>query len=89
MSAEHAIAALDRLIAAAPPADLDGARQAFEAIVTLRDQLASRRRAGEAVAPALARVNSALAMTWSGAIPVAGFRSGRLERAKALLEGLD
>lgn len=85
--AARAIAALDALIAAAPPCDLDGARQAFEALVTLRDGLAARHRAGEAVAAPLARVNAALALTWSGALPVAGFRAGRLERAKALLEG--
>ena len=48
--------------------DLDGAREAFEALVDMRGALAARHRAGEAVAPALARVNAALAMTWSGAV---------------------
>lgn len=90
----EALAALDALVESAerdgPPRDLDGARAAFEALVALRDALAARKRAGEADAGAgLARANAALAYTWSGAIPMAGFRPGRLELARAALTGGD
>ena len=84
---DAACAALDLLIAEPRPCTMDKARDAFLALSTLRDDLARRRRAGEAVEEALARANAALALTWSAAIPVSGFRPGRLEKARALLEG--
>ena len=88
--ADAARAALDRLIAAAPPPDMDGARAAFEALVALRDGLVARRRAdgpSPALDEELARANAAVALAWSGAMPVAGFRPGRLEKARAMLDG--
>lgn len=86
MSVEAARAALDLLIEAPRPCTMDKAREAFLCLVAWRDDLARRRRAGEAVVPELARANAVLALTWSGAIPVSGFRPGRLEKARALLE---
>jgi hypothetical protein len=89
--AAAALRALEALIARAPPPDQDGAREVFEALSALRDgMLARRRRDGGAPAldADLARVNAAIALAWSGAMPVAGFRAGRLEKARALLDGL-
>lgn len=87
---DRARAALDRLIAAAPPPDMDGARAAFEALVALRDGLVARRRTegpSAALDAELARANAAVAFAWSGAMPVAGFRPGRLEKARVMLDG--
>ena len=84
----RAINALDKLLAAtadAPPPDMDGAREVFEAVVALRDGLAARLRVGEPVADELARANAALAFAWSGTVPAAGFRPGRLQKARAVL----
>lgn len=87
MNESEARAVLDRLVAEPRPCTMDKARDALLALSAWRDALARRRRAGEAVEEELRRVNSALALTWSGALPVAGFRPGRLEKARAILEG--
>ncbi|MCW8084778.1 hypothetical protein [Sabulicella glaciei] len=87
MSEGRARSELERLVAEPRPCTMDKARDALLALSALRDELARRRRAGEPVEEDLRRVNSALALTWSGALPVAGFRPGRLEKARAILEG--
>ncbi|WP_207536983.1 hypothetical protein [Sabulicella rubraurantiaca] len=87
MNAAEARAALDHLADEPRPCTMDKARDALLALSSLRDELVRRRRAGEAVEEDLRRVNSALALTWSGALPVAGFRPGRLEKARDLLKG--
>lgn len=81
MSAAQARAALDLLLAEPRPCTMDKARDAFLALVTLRARLRDDPEA-------LARVNAAIALTWSGVIPVAGFKPGRLEKARAYLDGL-
>lgn len=86
MNAEAVRAALDRLIAEPRPCTMDKGRDAFLAIAAWRDALIARRAAGEAVAVELLRANAALALLWSGVMPVAGFRPGRLEKARAMLE---
>lgn len=86
MNADAARAALDRLIAEPRPCTMDKGRDAFLALAAWRDALIARHRAGEAVEAELLRANSALALTWSAVLPVAGFRPGRLEKARAVLE---
>ncbi|HYF07162.1 MAG TPA: hypothetical protein VD970_06035 [Acetobacteraceae bacterium] len=84
---DAARAALDHLIAEPQPCTMEKAREAMEALVAWRDALAARRRAGEAVEADLIRANAAIAFTWSAAIPVTGFKPGRLEKARAMLNG--
>jgi hypothetical protein len=83
-----ALAALDRLLAVAPPCTAQEAMEAMRRTVALRDLLVARRRA-EGAAPALearlACVNAVLSLTWSGAVPVTGFRRARLEKARDAL----
>ena len=95
MSAEEAarrtaLASLDRLIAEAPPVTVEEAMQALKDVVALRDLLVAERRA-EGATPArdarLACVNAVLSLTWSGAVPIMGFRRERLEKARAALQG--
>jgi hypothetical protein len=86
MQKDAARSALDYLIAEPQPCTMDKAREAMEALVAWRDGLAMRRRAGEAVDAELLRANAAIAFTWSAAIPVTGFKPGRLEKARAMLD---
>ena len=74
-------AALQRLVEEPRPCTMDKAREAFLALVALRNRLAHD-------PAALARVNAAISLTWSGALPVSGFKPGRLEKALSYLEGL-
>ncbi len=84
----EALAAIDRLLAEAPPCTAQEAVEAMRRAVALRDLLVARRRA-EGPSPALdqrlALANAALSLTWSGAVPVTGFRRGRLEKARGAL----
>lgn len=82
---DEALAALERLMDEPRPCTMDKAREVFVALVALRDGLAERQRAGEDVAEALLRANSAIALTWSAVLPASGFRPGRLEKARAYL----
>ena len=85
---DAALAALDRLIAVAPPCTVEEAMEALKRIVALRDgQVAQRRREGAAPAldARLACTNAVLSLAWSGAVPIAGFRRERLENARAAL----
>jgi len=86
MNAEAARAALDRLIAEPRPCTMDKGRDAFLTIAAWRDALILRRHAGDAVEAELLRANTALSLTWSAVLPVAGFRPGRLEKARAILD---
>lgn len=84
MSALHeAREALDRLIAEPRPCTMDKAREVFILLTARRDALADAGAHGEE----LARVNAALSMVWSAVLPQSGFRPGRLEKARALLDG--
>jgi len=95
MSAESearsaALASLDRLIAVMPPATVEEAMQALRCVVALRDLLVAERRAkgaSAAIDARLACINAVLSLTWSGAVPVSGFRRERLEQARAALQG--
>lgn len=87
-----ALAALDRLLAVSPPCTAQEAMDAVRRVVALRDLLVARRRT-DGAAPGfdarLARANAVLGLTWSGAVPVTGFRRGRLEKARDALAGDD
>jgi hypothetical protein len=87
-----ALAALDRLIAVSPPCTVDEAMEALRRMVALRDGLVARQRAAgttPAIAVRLACVNAVLSLTWSGAVPIMGFRRERLEQARAALAALE
>lgn len=83
-----ALRSLDRLLANAPPCSAEEAMQAVRSTVALRDLLVARRReeggSGE-IDRRLALANGVLALTWSGVVPVAGFRRERLEKARQAL----
>ena len=86
------LAALDRLLAHAPPCTAQEAMEAVRHAVALRDLLVARRRAGDAspgLEARLACANGVLGLTWSGAVPVSGFRRQRLEKAREALAALD
>jgi hypothetical protein len=80
------LAALDRLLAQAPPCSAQEGMDAVRCSVAWRDLLVARRRA-EADAPGIERrlalANGVLGLTWSGVVPVSGFRRARLEKARA------
>lgn len=85
-----ALGALDRLLADAPPCTAQEGMDAVRRSVAWRDALAALRRA-EGASPALDRelalANGVLGLTWSGVVPVSGFRRERLAKARqALLE---
>lgn len=84
----EALEALDRLLGQTPPATVDDAIQAMRRIVALRDHLIARRReqgGSPALDARLACVNATLSLTWSGAVPIFGFRHERLEKAREAL----
>lgn len=86
--ARAALAALDRLLADAPPCSAQEGMEAVRACVALRDALVARRRAegaSEALDRRLKLANGVLGLTWSGVVPVSGFRRARLEKARAAL----
>ncbi|HZF74764.1 MAG TPA: hypothetical protein VE033_02880 [Acetobacteraceae bacterium] len=80
--------ALDRLLAGTPPCTAQEGMEAVARSVAWRDLLAARRRT-EGPSPELDRrlalANGVLALTWSGVVPVTGFRKGRLEKARDAL----
>jgi hypothetical protein len=83
-----ALAALERLMADAPPSTAEEALDALRRVVELRDHLTARRRregGSAALDQRLARVNAVLSLVWSGAVPVVGFRRKHLEQAHAAL----
>ncbi|MGG5886602.1 hypothetical protein ACLF3G_05630 [Falsiroseomonas sp. HC035] len=87
-----ALAALDRLIAVAPPSTVEEAMHALKSVVALRDLQVARRRADGASADLdrrLACTNAVLSLTWSGAVPIMGFRTERLQEARAALAACD
>ncbi len=92
MSGEEArratLAALDRLLADAPPCTAQEGMEAVRCSVAWRDSLVARRRS-EGGSPELDRrlalANGVLGLTWSGVVPVTGFRRGRLEKAREAL----
>lgn len=89
--ARHAaLASLDRLIAVSAPATVEEAMQALRCVVALRDILVAERRAKGATPALDARlscINAVLSLTWSGAVPIMGFRRERLEQARTALQG--
>lgn len=85
---QRTLAALDWLIADSPPCTAQEAMEAMRCATDLRDLLVARRRAGDAspgLAARLACANGVVSLTWSGALPVSGFRRERLEKARAAL----
>jgi hypothetical protein len=89
---QAALRALDRLIEVAPPSTVEEAMQALQSVVALRDLQVARRRAEGATAEIdrhLACTNAVLSLTWSGAVPIMGFRTERLKEARAALAGCD
>lgn len=79
---------IDRVLAEAPPATAQEGMDAVALTVAWRDLLVARRRAegaSEALDGRLALANGVLALTWSGAVPVTGFRKERLVKARAAL----
>jgi hypothetical protein len=80
--------AIDRVLAEAPPCSAQEAMEAVAQSVAWRDLLAARRRA-EGASPELDRrlslANGVLALTWSGVVPVTGFRKERLAKARDAL----
>lgn len=89
---QRSLRALDRLLAVSPPCTAQEAMEAMRCATALRDLLVARRRAGDA-SPALearlACANGVVSLTWSGAVPVTGFRRERLAKARAALAALD
>jgi hypothetical protein len=86
-----ALAALERLMADAPPSTAEEALEALRRVVELRDHLTAQRgREGgsRTLDERLARVNAVLSLVWSGAVPVVGFRRKHLEEAHAALAAL-
>jgi hypothetical protein len=81
MSLPEVRAALDRLIAEPRPCTMDKAREVLRLLAAHRNALAQRADAAEE----LRCINAAIALVWSGAVPQAGFRPGRLEKARAML----
>jgi hypothetical protein len=83
-----ALAALERLLADAPPCTAQEGMDAVRCSVAWRDALVRRRRQ-DGPSPALDRelalANGVLGLTWSGVVPVTGFRRGRLEKAREAL----
>lgn len=82
--------ALDRLLAVSPPCTAQEAIEAMRHATALRDLLVARRRAGDTSPELAARLtcaNGVVSLTWSGAVPVNGFRRERLERAREALAG--
>lgn len=80
----EALAALERLLAASPPCTAEEATEALRRVVALRDRLTARRRhqsASPDLDRKLARVNAALSLVWSGAVPIVGFRRKHLREA--------
>lgn len=80
--------ALDRLLAEAPPCTAQGAMEAVAQSVAWRDLIVARRRAegpSTALDGRLALANGVLGLTWSGVVPVTGFRKGRLIKARDAL----
>lgn len=80
--------ALERLVAEAPPATAQEGMDAVAQSITWRDLLVARRRAEGATAELdrrLALANGVLALTWSGVVPVTGFRKERLVKAREAL----
>lgn len=82
------MAALDRLLTDEPPC---GAQQGMDAVrvcVAWRDALVARRRA-EGASPGIERrlalANGVLGLTWSGVVPISGFRRERLAKARTAL----
>lgn len=89
---QRTLRALDRLLAVSPPCTAQEAIETMRCATALRDLLVARRRAGEdspALEARLACVNGVVSLTWSGAVPVTGFRRERLERVRAALAALD
>lgn len=85
----RATMALDRLLANAPPCTAQEAIEAIRHVVTLRDGLVAQRRltgAAPGLDHRLAEANAVLSLTWSGVVPVTGFRRQRLEKARAALD---
>jgi hypothetical protein len=85
----HLVAlALDRLLAEAPPCTAQEAMEAVAHSVAWRDLIVARRRA-EGPSPELDRrlalANGVLGLTWSGVVPVTGFRKERLLKARDAL----
>jgi hypothetical protein len=81
--------ALDRLLADAPPCTAQEAVEAIRQVVALRDGLVAQRRQAGASAELdrrLTETNAVLSLTWSGVVPVTGFRRQRLQKARAALD---
>lgn len=82
------VAAIDRLLAEAPPCTAQDGMDAVRCGVAWRDRLVAQRRA-EGASPELDRrlalANGVLGLTWSGVVPVSGFRRERLVKARAAL----
>lgn len=80
------VAALDRLLAEATPCSAQDGMDAVRRGVAWRDLLTARRRtegASPGIEEELALANGVLGLTWSGVVPVTGFRRERLEKARA------
>lgn len=86
---DTALAALDRLLADAPPCTVEDATKALRCVVALRDGLTAARGRGAGGDRHLCAVNAVLSLTWSGAVPIAGFRRKRLEAARAALAAVE
>jgi hypothetical protein len=80
-----ALRALDRLLADTPPCSAQEGMDAVRCSVAWRDAVVARHRAGEAVGQRLALANGVLGLTWSGVVPVSGFRRERLQKARAAI----
>jgi hypothetical protein len=85
---QAALDALERLLADAPPATAQEGMEAVRRSVAWRDALvALRRQCGDAagIERRLALANGVLGLTWSGVVPVSGFRRERLLKARDAL----
>jgi hypothetical protein len=82
------LAALDRLLAEAPPCTAQEGMDAVRRGVAWRDALVAQRRAEGGSAELERRLtlaNGVLGLTWSGVVPVSGFRRERLAKAREAL----
>ncbi|MGQ9365760.1 hypothetical protein [Azospirillum sp. ST 5-10] len=95
-SPEHAhcrsaLRQLDRVLSEKPDRLHDSLMEGLRCLVTMRDYLIARRRAGDesaGLAEDLHQVNAVLSVLQSGTFPMVGVRHERLEKARACLAGL-
>lgn len=86
-----ALRRIDHVLSEKPDRHHDHLLEAVRCLVTMRDHLIARRRAGDESDPLLEdleHVNAVLSVLHSGTFPMVGVRHERLEKARACLARL-